>query len=325
MSENENKLLNGELGTKENPRHILGLSGGKDSTALAIWLKMTRPKIFEKLEFYFTDTGTELEELYTYLDELEEYLGKPIYRINAVVKEDKKLGFKATNGKDDLIPFDDLLYNKFNGFLPSPFARWCTRYLKIDPMEKWIDGDHCISYIGIRADEPQREGYKNHRNSNITPCYPFREDNLTLNDIYNILEKSVGLPPYYKWRTRSGCFFCFYQRRVEYAILYFLYPNLFEESKKYETEHEDGRKFTWVKDKPLEYIEENAKAIIIRYIKKQYKKASEEYKKDFQLTQEEMIDLVNEGKIQEFVDTWDLKRLHDVDGENKDGCNVCAI
>lgn len=315
-----------KLGSKENPRHIIGLSGGKDSTALAIHLKRTRPDIYDSLEFYFTDTGTELDELYVYLEKLERYLGKTIYRIKADVDENKKIQFKAEDGNDKSVPFDDVLFDKYNGFLPAPNARWCTRDLKIIPMEKWIGGDYCVSYVGIRADEPSREGYSSRsKNVNITAVYPFREDNLVLNDVYRILEETVGIPPYYRWRTRSGCYFCFYQRRVEYAILYYLYPDLFVDSKKYETEHSDGRKFTWVKDKPLEYIEDNAKDIIIRYIKKQYKKASDAYKEGLKLTLDEMIQLIEEEKIEEFIDTWDLKRLHDVDGENKDGCTVCAI
>lgn len=315
-----------ETGSKENPRHILGLSGGKDSTALAIYLKQTRPDVFDKLEFYFTDTGTELDELYKYLEKLEKYLGRPIYKIKADVDENNRIQYKSENVEDKSVPFDDVLFNKYNGFLPAPNARWCTRDLKIIPMEKWIGNEYCISYVGIRADEPGREGYKSRsKNVNITAVYPFREDNLVIGDVYRILEESVGIPSYYRWRTRSGCYFCFYQRRVEYAILYFLYPDLFKESKKYETEHSDGRKFTWVKDKPLEYIEENAKDIIIRYINKQYKKAKDTYKLGFKLTLEEMIDLVEQGRIEEFIDTWDLKRLHDVDGENKDGCDVCAI
>lgn len=314
-------------GTKENPRHILGLSGGKDSTALAIHIKNTRPEIHEKIEYYFTDTGSELDELYDYLEGLEKYLGKPIYKIKAWVnKENKKINFKAESVEDKSIPFDDVLFNKYNGFLPAPNARWCTRDLKIIPMEKWIGDDHCISYVGIRADEPSREGYKSRsKNVNIQAIYPFREDNLELKDVYRILDDTVGIPPYYKWRTRSGCYFCFYQRRVEYAILYFLYPELFNESKKYETEHSDGRKFTWVKDKPLEYIEDNAKEIIKRYIKKQYKKASDTYRQGFKLTLDEMMNMIDTGEIKGFIDTWDLKRLHDVDGENKDGCDVCAI
>ncbi|RYI30481.1 hypothetical protein EVU96_08695 [Bacillus infantis] len=316
-----------KLGTAENPRHILGLSGGKDSTALAIHIMNTRPDIHDKIEYYFTDTGAELDELYEYLEKLEKYLGRPIYKIKAEVGENKKINFKEESVDDRSVPFDDVLFNKYNGFLPAPNARWCTRDLKIIPMEKWIGEDHCISYVGIRADEPSREGYKaKSKNVNITAIYPFREDNLAINDIYDLLENSVGIPPYYRWKTRSGCFFCFYSRRVEFSILYYLYPDLFKRSKQYETEHEDGRVFHWVKGKPLEYIEENAQDIIKRYIKKQYKKASDEYKKGFKLSLEEMLEMIDEERIEEFVNTWDLKRLHDADGEaGKDGCGVCAI
>lgn len=318
-----------KLGTKENPRHIMGLSGGKDSTALAIHVMRNYPEIHEKIEYYFTDTGTELEEIYEYLDKLEKYLGKKIQLIKATVEEGKKLGFRAVEVGDEQVPFDDVLYDKFNGFLPAPNARWCTRYLKIEPMEKWIGEDYCVSYIGIRADEPQRVGYdaKGKKNVNITGVYPFKDDNIGIREVFKILEESVGMPEYYKWKTRSGCFFCFYQRRVEYAVLYFLYPELFRASKKYETEHADGRKFSWVKDKPLEYIEDNAKAIIIRYIKKQWKKLNfvevQEMKLDFETT----IELVECGEIKQWIDTWDLYRLHNAGGNEagKDGCLVCAI
>jgi 3'-phosphoadenosine 5'-phosphosulfate sulfotransferase (PAPS reductase)/FAD synthetase len=311
-----------QLGTKENPRHICGISGGKDSSAMAIYIKNTRPKIFEKLELYFTDTGSELPEVYEYLDKLENYLGKKILRIKADPNTDEK--FKVVDGNDHSVPFDDLLA-AYNGFLPAPNARWCTRSLKIVPMEQWIGDDYCYSYIGIRADEPEREGYSSRsKNKNIIPVFLYRQDGLVLQDIYNILETSgVGLPEYYKWRTRSGCYFCFYQRRVEWAIMYFLYPEWFKEAQKYETQHEDGRVYTWVKDKPLTYIAENAEDIIVRYIKKQYKKAVD--KTQFTYSEDEMIKLVKQRKIKQWIDSWDLKKLHDVDGENKEGCTVCAI
>lgn len=317
--------MNEVLGTKENPRHILGISGGKDSSALAVLIKKTRPEIFAKLELFFTDTGADLPEIYEYIEKLEKYLGKPVLRIKAALTDELKNDFRVVVGEDGSVPFNDVLFKRFKGFLPAPNARWCTRELKIIPMEQWIGDDYCISYVGIRNDEPTRTGYTTKKNINITPVYPYKEDKIDINGVYKLLDESVGLPEYYKWRTRSGCFFCFYQRRVEFAIMYFLYPELFEEATKYETTHDDGRQFTWVKDKPLSYIEDHAKDIIKRYIKKQHKKASDEYKKGFVLSLDEMLEMIENEQIREFIDTWDLKRLHDVDGENKEGCNVCTI
>ena len=53
-------------------RHVLGISGGKDSAALAIYIKENYPEIHNKVEYFFTDTGAELPEVYEFLDKLEE-------------------------------------------------------------------------------------------------------------------------------------------------------------------------------------------------------------------------------------------------------------
>ena len=50
-------------------RHILGLSGGKDSAALAIHMNNKHPEI--DVEYFFTDTGYELSETYKFLDKLK--------------------------------------------------------------------------------------------------------------------------------------------------------------------------------------------------------------------------------------------------------------
>lgn len=319
------KPVDMSLGSEANPRHILGLSGGKDSTALAIYLKQTRPEIFEKIELFFTDTGAELQEIYEYLDMLEEYLGKKIVRLKAYVDEESEFNtieYRVVDKDDDSTPFDDIVYKKYNGFLPSPNARFCTRSLKIIPLKKWVGKDHCVQYVGIRADE-NRNGFNDKKR--LKAVMPFIEDGLEIQDIYKILNDTVGLPPYYKWRTRSGCYFCFFQRRVEFAILYYLYPEWFASAKEYEQEHEDGRNYTWIYNKSLDYIEENAKNIIIKYIKKQYGLATDLEKSYMKLSLEEMILMIEEERVKEFIDTWDLKRLHDVTGENKDGCQICAI
>ena len=125
--------------SSENVRHVLGLSGGKDSAALAIFIKDQYPEIHNKVEYFFSDTGAELPEAYEFLDKLETYLGKPIVRLGT--------------GRE----FDHWL-KVHNDMLPSARARWCTRTMKIKPFEEFVGDDPAISYIGIRADE-NREGY----------------------------------------------------------------------------------------------------------------------------------------------------------------------
>ena len=210
-------------------RHILSLSGGKDSTALALYMCDRMPK----MEYVFCDTEKELIETYEYLEKLEVYLGKPIKRITPD------------------IGFDDLLEKRRN-FLPSPQVRWCTEYLKIKPFEKYIGNDPVMMYIGIRADEPHRKGYISTK-QNITPRFPFVEDGIRLVDVVRILENSgLGLPDYYRWRSRSGCYFCFFQQRREWVGLLEFHQDLFEEAKKYErTDPLTGEKYTWVDGESL--------------------------------------------------------------------------
>ena len=205
-------------------RHILGLSGGKDSAALAIYLKDHGRD--DRMEYFFCDTGAELREVYEYLDRLEDYLGKPIERLSS--------------GRD----FDHHL-KRFNGFLPAPHARWCTRVMKLEPLEAFVGDDPCVSYIGIRADG-NRGGYISHK-PNIKATYPFVDDGIVKSDVFRILKESVGIPEYYKWRSRSGCYFCFFQRREEWIGLAENHPDLFERARQYEkVDPVSGRQFTWV-------------------------------------------------------------------------------
>jgi len=48
---------------------------------------------------------------------------------------------------------------------------------------------------------------------NISPIYDFRDDETGCADIVETLEdSSLGIPDYYRWRSRSVCHFCFYQQ-----------------------------------------------------------------------------------------------------------------
>jgi len=149
-------------------RHVLGISGGKDSAALAIYMKDNYPEI--DIEYYTADTGKELDETYKLIDNLEVYLGKKIIRLTG-----------ASNSPE--LPFDHFL-KMYGGYLPSSNARWCTKNLKLVPFEKFVGNDPVVSYVGIRGDE-DREGYIS-KKSNIQSIFPFRK-NIWSEDVVNKL------------------------------------------------------------------------------------------------------------------------------------------
>lgn len=61
--------------------HMLSLSGGKDSTALAIYIMENMPELHEKIEYIFYDTELDLPETYTYLNKVKVFVGKDIIRV----------------------------------------------------------------------------------------------------------------------------------------------------------------------------------------------------------------------------------------------------
>jgi len=154
-------------------RHVLGISGGKDSTALAIYLRDHYPEL--ELEYYFCDTGKELAETYQLIADLEAYLGKPIVRLNA-----------APGSVED--PFDHFL-TMYGGYLPSPGTRWCTRKLKLEPFEAWIGDDPVVSYVAIRGDE-HREAYIS-RKPNIQSIFPFRKNMWSEDVVARVLRNDI--------------------------------------------------------------------------------------------------------------------------------------
>lgn len=139
-------------------RHVLGISGGKDSAALAIYMKTKYPNL--DIDYYTCDTGKELDETYRLIENLEVFLGKRITRLRAMEKSHED-------------PFDHYL-KMYGGFLPSSTARWCTKKLKLEPFERYVGDDPVVSYVGIRGDE-DREGYIS-KKTNIQSIFPFRKN-----------------------------------------------------------------------------------------------------------------------------------------------------
>jgi hypothetical protein len=241
-------------------RHVLGISGGRDSAALAVMMRQARPDI--KLEYFFTDTGKELPEVYEFLGRLEGFLGAPIERLNP---------------ERDF----DFWLREYRNFLPSPTTRWCTRQLKLKPFEHWIRPDleagvKIYSYVAIRADENHREGLTS-THPNLQVVLPLRERGIDKSGVIELLEGAgIGLPKYYRWRSRSGCTFCFFQQKIEWVNLMREHPDAFEEAKRYEKNALDhGSPFTW---SDRESLDELARPDRVAQIEKDFKLRHERMK-----------------------------------------------
>ncbi len=268
--------------TDQPIRHILSLSGGKDSTALAILMRDRIPE----MEYIFCDTEQELPETYEYLDRLEVYLGKKI----------EKLTYEGGG-------FEELLQAR-RGFLPSAQARWCTELLKIKPFEKYVGDDICYSYIGIRADEQHRKGYISTK-PNIIAQYPFIEAEINKPDVFRMLEESgLGIPKYYEWRSRSGCYFCFFQQRVEWVGLLENHPDLYEKAKKFEKENsETGERYTWAARESLNELQVPSRVATI---------------KEEHLHRQEMLNA-------RFKGNQTLNQVFNDDDSADEGCLICHL
>ena len=284
--------------------HILSLSGGKDSTALAFFIKANMPEIHEKIEYIFCDTECELPETYDYLNKIEVFLGKSITRLKPYKSFEHLMG----------------IYDYF----PSPMKRWCTVEMKTKPFRKYVydkymeQGEGVVKlYIGIRADEPQRAGYNKYGDNFIKEQYPFVDNGINHADVMNILESAgVGLPEYYKWSKRSGCYFCPYQNKITWINLYENHPDLFFKAKEFEDKKNQSntsnyKSVGWNLDMRLEDMikPENMNKIKADYEKLKLKKAEKQKNK----------------QPQKLVNMFSAEFLCDEDDENENMCLFCHL
>lgn len=187
--------------------HIVGISGGKDSTCLALALREREPRPYT---YVCTPTGDELPEMVAHLSKLEELLGEPVIRIaNGTLRS----------------TIDD------NRMLPNFRARFCTRILKLRPYGKFMaEAAPSISYIGLRDDEDEREGvrpggdYGPIRNS-VSQDYPFQRWGWVIDDVWRFLdERAISIP------ERTDCARCPYQKLGEWYNLWKNYPGIYADA-----------------------------------------------------------------------------------------------
>lgn len=184
--------------------HIVGLSGGKDSTALALAL---REKESRPYTYVYTPTGDELPEMTEHMAGLAVLLGQPIVEL--------------TNGTLASV-------SRQQRMLPNCFARFCTRILKLKPYGQFMAAAApAVSYIGLRDDEDDREGARpggdyGALRSEVTQDFPFRRWGWGLEEVWAYLnDRGISVP------ERTDCARCPYQKLGEWWNLWSQHPEIY--------------------------------------------------------------------------------------------------
>lgn len=197
----------------EGVAHVVGLSGGKDSTALALALQEKEPRPYV---FVYTPTGDELPEMAAHMERLAVLLGQPIVEL--------------TNGTLASV-------SRAQGMLPNCHARFCTRILKLKPYGAFMASlAPVVSYIGIRDDEDEREGarpggdYAALKNA-VTQDFPFRRWGWGLDEVWGYLNaRGIAIP------ERTDCARCPYQKLGEWWNLWAQHPAIYASAEADEAE-----------------------------------------------------------------------------------------
>lgn len=174
-------------------KHIVAVSGGKDSTALALRLREVEPREYT---YICTPTGNELPEMEAHWSRLEELLETPLTRLVNGTLESWIAQFKA---------------------LPNWRQRWCTRLLKIVPCIEYVKANQPATlYVGLRADEEEREGIYS---KDVVSRFPLREWGWNIKEVKDYVKSRQVVVP-----ERTDCAWCYGQRLVEWKRLLTRYP-----------------------------------------------------------------------------------------------------
>jgi 3'-phosphoadenosine 5'-phosphosulfate sulfotransferase (PAPS reductase)/FAD synthetase len=187
--------------------HVVALSGGKDSTAMALGLAEFEPRQYI---YVCTPTGDEPPEMIDHWLRLSELLGARILPLMASTLDSE---IQRQN------------------HIPNFRQRWCTRILKIEPFARYLRAiKPATSYVGIRFDEAEREAGDYSQIDGVETDFPLRRWRWTLHDVRNYLAKrGVEIP------RRTDCMKCFFQRLDEWYRLWRDRPEVWAKAVEHET------------------------------------------------------------------------------------------
>tara|TARA_Y100001963_G_C6744378_1_gene430759 strand:+ start:687 stop:1604 length:918 start_codon:yes stop_codon:yes gene_type:complete len=208
---------------KQQLPHVASLSGGKDSTAMALYL-MEQGIEFNPL---FYDTGWEHPAVYEYIEnDLPRILGKPVRAVEGKVPdlpeeiEPIALEFESRLGRRSAM----VRLCLYKGMFPGRLQRWCTQYLKIEGLKKALkEYDAPVNCVGVRAGESAARSKLPERElSTSLDCMVWRPIlSWTKADVIAIHNRH-GIAPnrlYLQGAERVGCWPCIFSRKSEVRFI----------------------------------------------------------------------------------------------------------
>lgn len=212
-----------------------------------------RREVEDRIQAPFIATAEDDKIIYTMLD-LEQYLGQKINWVTGIT-------------------YDEVLRKK-GGWLPNALHRYCTTWMKLDPMFQWwknVISEPVIMQIGFRANEASRANSMNEKlNADgllefktivgksskgrnkwgirawQKPSFPLVEDGILKHQIVKFWkEKPVRFADY------NNCVGCFHRSPLFLAKMFDQHPNKMQ----WFEDQENGRKRgTWRSDIRYEEI-----------------------------------------------------------------------
>ena len=204
-------------------RHVVSLSGGTAS-AFAAERVIQRVGI-ENVTLWFADTKWEDEDLYRFLNDLEQLWGKAILR--------------AEDGRTPLQVAED------RKLIPNQRRAPCSLVLKIEPFTKWLKKQPkpITVYLGLDWTEPHRHATPKKRYEEIdgvTVEYPLMWEPIEARPYFDIVRDDWGIDPprlYKLGFPHNNCGGrCVRQGHAEWHRLKTFFPERFVEVRDWEQE-----------------------------------------------------------------------------------------
>ena len=204
-------------------KHIINFSGGKDSTAL---LFMMIEKSMRVDEVIYCNTGLEFPEMERHIKKVKSMIDVPFTELRPEKPFIWWLWEKPVYG------------GEWHGYgWPTPFKRWCTTRLKLQPMNDYYRniGEH-VRYIGVTSDEQHRTtASANHK-------FPLIKWNMTGLDCLNYCRSKgfewEGLYQHYK---SVACWCCPLQNTKSLRYLFNSRPELWQRLREIDGQRREGR------------------------------------------------------------------------------------